>query len=172
MKFDSMKSSSPDRVRDQMSEFVLRYLMRISSFLFHDAYTTERVCLPTGPERIGFGYTQHLYKLLGAEQAAAFPPEMANQIIDLRELFWKYEWILVKVDLYSFYLRFRPFGPGAPSLEAPLRESTYLVLTRDFMLDDSSKQDRVIGRYGFGYAMVKNPEPRLLAYGPRVRSGV
>jgi hypothetical protein len=166
MKFDSLKSCSPDSMRDQMRAFILRYFMRISSFQRPEAYATERVCLPTAPERIGFGYSQHFYKFFGAEEAAAFSPEMAYEIVDLRDLFWKYEWILVKVDLYSFYLRFRPFGPNGLNLEAPLSESTYLVLTRDFIVDESSKQDGVIGRYGFGYALVKNPTPQLLAYGP------
>lgn len=166
MKFDTLKLGSPNRLREQMREFILRYFMRVSSFKRPDAYAGAGACRPLGPERIGFGYSQHYYKLYGAERAAAFPSDMANAIIDLRELSSKYEWILVNVDLYSFYLRFQPFGSDRPILEAPLSESTYLVLTRDFIVDESRRHDGIIGRFGFGYALIKNPTASLLAYGP------
>jgi len=166
MRFDTAKAGPPDRMRDELRQFVLQYLMRLSSFKEPEAYSTAKSCGRTPPELAGFGYSQLYYKLFGAVSVSAFSPELKTRIVDLRETLSTYEWILLHVDLYSFNLRFQPFGPDALNLMLPLAESTYLVLNRDFLIDDSTEHDDVIGRYGFGYAVIKNPKERILAWGP------
>ncbi|HXI44048.1 MAG TPA: hypothetical protein VNH83_28955 [Bryobacteraceae bacterium] len=167
VRFDTLKAGSPLRLRDEMREFVLRYFMRVTDFRRPDAYAGARRCMRQPVERVGFGYSQHFYKLSATGEIGEFPLEVKFEIIDLRELLWRYDWIVVRVDLFDFDLSFQPFGDGTPSLRLPLPESNYLVLSRQFISDDTEAHDGAIGRFGLGYALVKNPLPsRLLAYGP------
>src|SRR5262249_34373352 len=156
MKFDTAKCGSPDRVRREVRQFVLAYLMRVSSFRRPDAYAGAKPCIPANPERTGFGYSQYFYKPFGGD-AAAFPSTSRRRIVDLREYSTTYEWVLMRVKLYSFNLRFSPLGTDIPNLIVPLSESTYLVVNRDFVIDESVAREGSIGRYGFGYALVENP---------------
>jgi hypothetical protein len=167
IRFDTIKAGSPLRLRDEMREFVLHYFMRVTDFKSPTAYADSRPCMLRPIERVGFGYSQLFYKLSATGEIGEFPAEQRFQIVDLRELLWKYDWIVVCVELFAFDLNFQPLGEGTPSLRLPLPESNYLVLSRHFISDDSGSHDGAIGRFGFGYAVVKNPVPsRFLAYGP------
>ncbi|HEX9941232.1 MAG TPA: hypothetical protein VGG03_04390, partial [Thermoanaerobaculia bacterium] len=55
---------------------------------------------------------------------------------------------------------------AAPSITIPLDEHSYLVLNRDFILDERGPQPADLGRYGFGYAFIKNPVEGVLGWGP------
>jgi hypothetical protein len=116
--------------------------------------------------RQGFGFTQCYYKLRDTGQVCKFPRESESAIVDLRELGRKYEWIVAKVRIFDFNFRFKPFGPNGPEVSFPLREESYLVLSRDFILDEDDPSPGRLGRYGLGYAFIKDPAPGLLAYGP------
>jgi hypothetical protein len=165
MMFDTPNGSDPERIRRQLRQFVLAYLMRVSSFRQPDVYSDAKPCIPSEPERSGFGYTQHFYKPVGGEPQA-FAGDHQYRIEDLRDLGGLYEWILMHVKLYSFNLRFSPLGTDDPNLMVPLSESTYLVLNGDFIIDETARRQDSIGRYGFGYALLKNPGSSFLAYGP------
>jgi hypothetical protein len=166
-RFDTQKAGSPFRLRAEMREFVLRYLMRVSDFRLPSAYSDAGPCNSTAIEEQGFGYSQLFYKLSATGEIGRFPDETKYEVIDLRDLSWKYEWILLKVDLFDFTLHFQPFGFDRPRLLLPLPESTYVLVTRHFITDDDSEIGDTIGRYGFGYAILKNPIPsRYLAWGP------
>src|SRR5262249_19484851 len=149
----------------EVRQFVLAYLMRVSSFRRPDAYAGAKPCIPSNPERTGFGYSQYFYKPFVGD-AAAFPSTSRRRIVDLREYSTTYEWVLMRVKLHSLNLRFSPLGTDIPNLIVPLSESTYLVVNRDFVIDESVPREGSIGRYGFGYALVKNPGSSFLAYGP------
>ncbi len=165
MLFDKPKQCSPEQTRQHLREFVLRYLMRVSSFRRPDAYATARSCIPFGAEEMGFGYTQHYLKTRGGHPTA-IPVDSQKRIFDLRDIAEHFDWVVMKVNIYSFNLRFSPLGTDVPNIVIPLSESTYLAVTRDFIIDETIPREGSIGRYGFGYATVKNPGSSTLAYGP------
>lgn len=162
----------------QVREFVLHYFMRISTF------TTPQTSIgggypPPGEYRSplswcrsdsedpgGFGFTQLFYKLRETGQVFRFPPHEAFSIVDLRDIGTRYEWVVLKVRIYDFDVRLKPFGDNAPELMADLGEDSYLVITRDFILDQQNPEPGVIARYGFGYAFLHSITPKLEAYGP------
>src|SRR5205085_6853424 len=78
-----------------------------------------------------------------------------------------YEWIVLQVDIFNFTLAFTPFADNLFSLYFPVREETYIVISRDFITNvDDPTVDR-LGRYGLGYALLKPaPRPTFFAYGP------
>jgi hypothetical protein len=165
MMFDTSNGGRPEWIRDQLRQFVLSYLMRVSSFRQPDVYADAKACVPSGPEHIGFGYSQLYYKRLGSEPGA-FPEDLRYRILDLRNIASQYDWLVMHVKLYSFNLRFSPLGTDEPNLILPLSESTFLVVSRDFVVDETEDREGSIGRYGFGYAVLKSPESSFLAYGP------
>jgi hypothetical protein len=174
----SLNRESAAWLRDQLREFVLRYFMRVSAFRQPEAYVeSNRRRLPRAlsglswcnePDilRQGFGFTQHFYKLRGTGEVGKFPAGSESAIIDLRELGVKYEWVVVKVRIFDFAFVFRPFGPDGPSLTVPLAEESYLVLSRDFILNEDDPAPETLGQYGTGYAFIRDPGRGLIAYGP------
>ena len=50
-----------------------------------------------------------------------------------------------------------PFGSDNPYVVLPLSEASYLVLTRDFITNVDNPAPGVLGRYGLGYAFIKEP---------------
>lgn len=165
-------------MRDQLREFVLRYFMRVSSFRQPEVYVEpERSRLPNylqglswcnEPDvlRQGFGFTQHFYKLRATGEVGRFPPGSESAIVDIREVGRKYEWVVVKVRIFDFAFTFKPFGNGGPELTFPLNEESYLVLSRDFILEEDDPSPDTLGRYGVGYAFIRDPAQGLIAYGP------
>jgi hypothetical protein len=165
-------------MRDQVREFVLRYFMRVSSFRQPEVYVESRGPAPPSylerlswcPEpdvlRQGFGFTQHYYKLRGTGQVCKFPAGCESAIVDLREIGPKYEWVVVKVRIFDFNFRFRPFGPNGPEISFPLTEESFLVLSRDFILNEDDPSPDSLGRYGLGYSFIRNPTQGLIGYGP------
>ena len=124
-------------------------------------------CPEEYPARQGFGYAQFYYKLRESGRVGKFPEEKRFSIVDVRELFQKYEWIVLGIWIFDFNLTFRPFGPGLPQVDIPLGEHQWAVMSRDFILNEDNPEPGVLGDYGYGYAVLRNPTDRgLLAYGP------
>ncbi len=183
MQFDRVKVPAAQRaesanwIQQQIRQFVLRYFMRVSDFrqpqVVVDRDSKEppallkpvSLCSEKQPSKIGFGFTQHYYKLRESGEIGRFPAEEQSRIIDLRELGGRYAWIVVKVKIFNFSFAYRPF-PGGPSLTLPLAEESYLVLSRDFILDEEKPSAGELGHYGIGYSFLPSPKPGLLAYGP------
>ncbi|HVF58515.1 MAG TPA: hypothetical protein VNJ70_01690 [Thermoanaerobaculia bacterium] len=165
-------------MRDQMREFILHYFMRVSDFRLPAAFVpagqqTPPLFLqpfswcPREEETLrGFGFQQLYYKLAGSGEVGAFAREQQFAVVDLREIGPKYEWIVLRVSIFDFTFKFQPFGAEQPSLVVPLQEASYLVVTRDFITDRTAPGSGAAGRYGFGYAFIKNPTPTLFAFGP------
>jgi hypothetical protein len=165
-------------MRDQIREFVLHYFMRISAFREPEAYVAERRIRPPGflerfslcPQedilRRGFGFRQLYYKLIGTGEVGKFPTRERPAIIDLREIGTKYEWIVLRVRIFDFNFTFKPFGPNGPSVSLPLNEQSNLIMSREFIQDENDPEPGVLGRYGMGYAFVRELTPTLTAYGP------
>ncbi|MGH9723410.1 MAG: hypothetical protein ACRD8O_24640 [Bryobacteraceae bacterium] len=172
--FDRIKDG-PALIRDELRDFVLHYFMRVSDFNRPTAYAPPgrrryaNSSLSWYPEsqpgRAGFGYSQHYYKLASNGQTGKFALDQASEIIDLREIGPTYEWILVRVRIFDFNLTFHPFGEDGPAAQIPLDEQNYLLLSRDFIVNEDGPGGD--GHYGLGYALLRNPgTPGLLAYGP------
>jgi hypothetical protein len=165
-------------MRDQIREFVLHYFMRISAFREPEAYVPDRPFLPPGflqslswcPQedilRRGFGFRQLYYKLKATGEVGKFPVRERPAIIDLREMGTKYEWIVLRVRIFDFNFTFKPFGPGGPSLMVPLNEQSHLIMSADFIEDQQNPEPGLLGRYGLGYAFVRELTPGVTGYGP------
>ena len=179
--FDMPKSTNVETVRNELREFVLRYLMRVSDFR-RPAATTNSVrarspvaavglCEDGASRQEGFGYEQRFYKLTATGEPGEFLTKDHSSIVDLREIGTKFEWIVVRVRIFDFSVDVSPFGSGFPRFEVPLEESSYLVLSRDFIEDNNEASvdadgRKIIGRYGFGYSFIKAIEESSLGYGP------
>ncbi|HVF43016.1 MAG TPA: hypothetical protein VM936_08400 [Pyrinomonadaceae bacterium] len=165
-------------MRDQLREFVLHYFMRVSAFRDPEAYAPDRrvvppdylarfsLCPQEDIRRQGFGFRQLYYKLAATGEVGKFPVRERPAIIDLREIGTKYEWVVLRVRIYDFNFTFQPFGPGGPSVSVPLNEQSNLIMSREFVEDEQDPEPGVIGRYGLGYAFVRELTPGLTAYGP------
>ena len=163
----------------QVREYVFRYFTRISDFRRPQASLGEHrhtlpawlrplsLCPEDTPQRQGFGYSQYYYKLRGSGQYGKFPESDRLAIIDLRDLYHTYEWIVLKVRIFDFNLTLSPFGSQYPWVELPLQEEQWVVISRDFLVDEEGTEPSVLGTYGYGYAVFKDPAAQsLLAYGP------
>lgn len=182
--YDRPKSPQTDQeraaqwMRDQLREFVLHYFMRISSFALPEDVTDQgrsapplflrpfSLCSDDAVQRRGFGFSQLYYKRQDTGEIGAFPEEQRSAIVDLRRIGTDFEWIILYVDLFGFEITYMPFGSQGPRLTQPLPEGSYLIVSRDLVLRRDDPEPGVLGRYGFGYAFIRDPRPGLLAYGP------
>lgn len=179
MFYDRPKSAEALFVRDQLREFVLRYFLRVTDFRPPQAYVPSdpapAPCAPPGfdwcPERedarSGFGYSQLYYKLAGSGRIGKFPERERAAIVDLREIGPTYEWIVLKVRIFDFSLDFKPLGSSSPYLALPLREESLLVVSPEFVRSENGPEPGLLGCYGLGYALLRDPQARgVLAFGP------
>jgi hypothetical protein len=172
------RAESAEWMRGQLREFVLHYFMRVSAFREPEAFIPQRRIVPPDflarlswcpqedIQRRGFGFRQLYYKLSGTGEVGKFPTRERPAIIDLREIGPKYEWIVLRVRIFDFNFTFRPFGPDGPAVVIPLNEQSNLIMNREFILDESNPEAGVLGRYGLGYAFVRELTPGLTGYGP------
>jgi hypothetical protein len=161
--------------RQQLREFVLRYFMRVSSFRAPEAAVDDdgsavsswlsRISWCPTPDvvREGFGFSQLYYKTVAGEVGKFCD---ASAIVDMREIGHKYEWIVLKVQIFNFSVPVRLFGTSGPELLFNLDEESYLVVSRDFVLDRNCPAPGTLAQYGVGYAFIKSPKPEFLAFGP------
>jgi len=184
MFYDQPKSPAVSRaataewMRDQIREFVLHYFMRISAFREPEAFVPEQLmappaylqrfswCAQEDILRRGFGFRQLYYKLKATGEVGKFPTRERPAIIDLREIGTKYEWIVLRVRIFDFNFTFKPFGPGGPAVVVPLNEHSNLIMSSEFIEDEQNPEPGLLGRYGLGYAFVRELTPSLTAYGP------
>src|SRR5262249_50026323 len=146
MAYDQPKAERSDWA-GQIREFVLHYFMRITDFREPEAYAESGTtgspfpwpinwCAKQEPRVGGFGYEQLFYKLASTGEIGKFAEEDRFAIIDLREIGQKYEWVLGKVRIFNFILQFAPWGLDLPYLEIPLHEETFVILNREFIVDE------------------------------------
>ena len=163
----------------QMREFVLHYLPRIIDFRQPEAFSGDReekppaYLLPVSwysqedGAGTGFGFEQIYYKLKGEDEPRKFSPEDRYRIVDLRQIGSRYEWVVVKVDVFDLKLVLAPLGQSYPYGTVPGTEPSYLILSEALVLDQEPPEGSDdLGRYGFGYAFLPAAEESLLAYGP------
>ena len=180
MFYDRQKAATGTEILPQVREFILRYFMRVSHLRQPEA-AAESGATPTSSllrmmswlpdaheSQLGFGFQQLYYKLKDGD-AGKFAPEETGAIVDLRQVGSKYDWIVLKVDIFNFNLSFAPLGAAAPKVMYPLKEQTYLVLGPQFVRNREKKEPGVLGEYGYGYAFMPYAPPGgpdVIAYGP------
>ncbi len=180
MFYDEPKSPPPSEgnaaewINAQVRKFILRYFMRISDF--RQPKQVPETHKPTPPgmgflsmcndeaQQIGFGFSQLYYKRPNGEYGC-FSAQERETIVDLETIGEEYEWIVLKNPIFNFKFDVAPLGIHAPQLSMPLVVSNYLVMSKAFIVDEGPTDDR-LGRYGFGYAFVRDPMPTALGYGP------
>jgi hypothetical protein len=179
--YDQPKQSPAERVRDEFREFVLHYFMRVSSFEQPEAradgvkrgappwpFQFVDLCTRESDVRGGFGFQQLYYKSRATGDVGRFSSEAEQyRIVDLREVGSTYEWLILKVRIFSFDLSAQPLGTGTPALVVTLDEQSYLIVSREFIRDERDPAPGVLAEYGLGYAFIKDPSDQgRLAYGP------
>ena len=171
--FDCPKTVAGHGLKRQIREYVMRYFLRSTSYTTPVPFSGRSFGEPPGliagllfrnsPNEAlrGFGYTQQYYKTVDGS-IGAFPLEDQHAVVDLRELGKTFEWIILQVQLFNFVVPFKPLGDNLPQIGIPLQEQTYVVISKDFVVNRP-------GEYGLGYAILKgtgsNPGD-ILAYGP------
>ncbi len=180
-------------IKAQVREFMLRYFMRVASY-------SDPQIIPVQPEeqppfylkpfvrgrqgaeeRRGWDYQQMYFKHTEDGSVGRFTNNCRRAIVDVRELTdrdgpRRYDWIVMKVNIFEFALSFPPFTDG-PQASLPFRAVAHVVMSPDFILDEDDPQetnpnnpnpeDKVVGRYGWGYSFIQPPRSHsLLAYGP------
>jgi hypothetical protein len=173
MAFDCPKSTDTRGLQSQLREYVMRYFMRSTAFTAPIPYTGRIFGEPPGlilgllfnntPNEAlrGFGYTQNYYKTLDGN-IGAFDAGNQHDIVDLRTIGTRFEWIMLQVQLFNFVVPFKPLGENLPQIGIPLQEKTWIVINKDFVVDKP-------GEYGLGYALLRGGETSaasILAYGP------
>jgi hypothetical protein len=184
MGFDRPKAQSMQVVeaarwmRDQLREYVPRYFMRVSDFRQPQGFVEDErrvaspylrplsLCLQEDPRRTGFGFSQLFYKRHDTGRIGRFPEDEKFAIVDLREIGRQYEWIVARVRIFDFDFTYMPFGADNPQVVLPLSAASYLVLSHDFITHVDDPAPGVLGRYGLGYAFIKEPTSGLLGWGP------
>jgi hypothetical protein len=170
MLYDWQKGQPDERLRDQFREFVLHYFMRVSSYHppaaaaetgqprqsdVRPLFQPLSLCPEGGSARGGFGYSQHYFKLRGSGLVGKFRERDWYTIVDLREIGRTFEWIVVKVRVFDMSLTFRPFGSQSFTIGFPQNEEFYLVISPEFITCQDNPTPGLLGRYGFGYAILR-----------------
>ena len=171
MLFDYTKTT-PEATRDQVREFVMRHFLRVSdhrkpaAFALKDLKRTK----DQEAELSGWGYSQCYYKLRESGRVGRFAASEEARIVDLREIGDRHEWIVLKARLFTINVTLSPLGGSAPYMVLPLAAFTeeYLIASREFIVcQEKDLEPGVLGRYGFGYATLRDTTLRSpLLWGP------
>jgi hypothetical protein len=116
--FDRQKVGDPETIRAQLREFVLRYLLRVSGMA-------------------GTSYQQLYFKLAATGQIGKFVNQERAQIVDLREIGSKYDWIVLKAEAST--------------------DSGYVMIGPGLVTDTDGPGSIDLAEYGYGFAFVPNP---------------
>lgn len=173
------KAGTADLVQKQIREFVLRYFMRVSVFRTpqpepetSDApWPLSFLSQFPGADDYklqGFGYSQRYYKEKDGGKVGKFPESERLAITDIRDMKKRYEWVMIRNPIVDFAMNIRPLGVRGPDLILPIPSAVnWLVMSPDTVTIDENPGDGVLGRYGIGYAFMRDPgKPGLFAYGP------
>ncbi len=179
MIFDQPKSGSAEAYRSQIREFVLRYLLRVSATAPPQSSRELGLgpgtalllnLLHLGPPRTdvhgGFRYSQIYFKEASG-RIRKFAARLRNAIVDLREIGPKYDWIVMRARPFDYELDLAPTGPAGPRFVLPLPDTPTIAISRELVIDEDYPAPGILGRYGFAYALLRDPTPRgAQVYGP------
>ncbi|HVT19298.1 MAG TPA: hypothetical protein VHQ90_24355 [Thermoanaerobaculia bacterium] len=155
-------------VRSQVKEFVLNYFMRLTSAMPPpvaawspkaqppDLLRPFSQCDPGKAQRYGWGYQQCYYKLKATGQIGKFPASRSYEIIDLREVGTRYDWVVFLVTIFHFDIVLPPAGAHGPKIVIGMPQPVYTVMTPDFVVNQENPAPGVLGEYGYGYSVVQD----------------
>jgi len=186
MFFDQPKaapeSKALEKWRDNLREFVLRYLMRVSVWgrpreAFDQGQRTKApwlrpvsMCPERVDDRTGFSYSQIYFKRSDGTVGKTREPDQRS-VIDLRQLGSDadYHWIVMRLGMEDFKMPFRP--PSlieVPYVILPMAQTNHVVVNPDLViLDEDPAEEGIVARYGFGNTLLRDPTVGgPLSYGP------
>ena len=177
--FHRPKAGTPEFVRDQVREFVLRYFMRVSDYRTPQPEAEEEEVegplkfvsmFPTDDDYKlqGFGYSQRYFKKRGVDEIEKFAEKDQKAILDIRDLKKDYDFTIIRNPILSFQMNIRPLGTQGPDLSLPIPSAAnWVVMSPDTITIDENPGEGLLARYGIGYAFMKDPgDPGMFAYGP------
>jgi len=163
------RAAQLDRWQRDLRAFVLDYLIRLTGF-YETAPYVDPKRRPVDPESLvrliswcpndysprgGFGFSQLYYQTrngrIGKFREADRPCVDLNTV---RGEGRKYDWIVVGIRIHDLYLRY----PGLPWITASIADEVLAVLTERFIVCEEKPSAGVRARYGFGYAVLDDPE--------------
>jgi len=176
---ESQQPTELEWMRCQVQAYMLRYFMRVCAHCKPrplaqgpktpppDFLKELSWCGGEKTEERGWGYSQLFYKLRETGKIGKFAEDEQRQIIDLREVGTKYEWVVFHTRVHHFALAVHLAGAAGPLLEVPLKEDVYTVMSREFVMNREHPSPGVRGEYGYGYAVIPDPSVKsIMAYGP------
>jgi hypothetical protein len=168
-----------------LREFVFGYYLRLAeSRAFAHVEDRQRVPVPKLLDRLswrpeggfgpsmtlvkedGFEFRQVFYKRMGTGEVGKFPADRQLNIVNMLSLGTEYEWLVLKTVILNSDVTLAPLGAAFPQLRLPVKMSSYLVLNRSYIEDSSYAEGPVRARFGVNYALVKDPAPSTIVYGP------
>ncbi|HVT60575.1 MAG TPA: hypothetical protein VHR45_19535 [Thermoanaerobaculia bacterium] len=165
-----MKRADPAWICAQVKEFVMSYFMRLTSALAParsprapetpppDFLRAFSLCGSADQaQRSGWGYQQWYYELQESGRIGKFPESSRYDIVGLQEVGSKYSWVVFLVTIYHFDFTLDFGGANGPKLVISTPQPVYAVMTPDFIVNRKNPEPGVLGEYGYGYSVVKNP---------------
>ena len=148
------RAGEAEWMAEQVREFVLHYFLRVSDFRQPQQVPEPHLPAPPGlgffsqcprepAERLGFGF-QQLYHQTPEGDWRRFRESRRDPIVDLRRVGVDIGTLVLRNPIYDFKFAFKPFGDQGPQLALPLSDFNYLVLSRDFVVDETRPEQ--IGR--------------------------
>lgn len=128
-----------------------------------------RVCRTKHPDGLagGFGYRGVLHKLRDSGEYGPIEEVAEGPILDLGEIGKRYEWALLRIDIYDFYRSLPGMGKFAKFISKFMREAMYVAVHQDYFSGAQSPVEGAVAEYRFGYTVLPyNLEPTILGYGP------
>ena len=168
MTFDYSRGDPEDN-RDQIRQFVMRYLLRVSDYSRPDVFIAKTKKRTKEEAKIldGWGYSQVYYKLKASGAIGKFPEERQAQIVNMEEVGVTYEWLVLNARFFNILMSV-PRSGTKPHLQIPFYFDELVVTSADLIVNVEKPEPGVLARYGYGCAPVRNvaPEEGTLVWGP------
>jgi hypothetical protein len=174
----AQRGKSAQWMCDQIQEFALHYWLRTQAWAQPLPYPQLdrlqppallkgfNLAPPSDPELSGMTNLQRFYKLQAGGATGEFSAADAREIIDLRELESRYDWVTVERLLLDFNLSLAVGGDNSFSLSVPLKTAIHLILSADLIANRRHPRPGVLGEFGAGFALMKRNGNGPLAIGP------
>lgn len=162
----------------QIEEFALHYWLRSQAWAEPQPYPElDRLqppfflrafdlAPPPDTEVSGMANYQRTFKLRDGGKVGNFCKDHATAVVDLNQLFTRYQWITLERSLLDFDLALGTTGDNSVTFSVPLRTTMNLILSSDLVIREHNPDPETLGRFGYAAALARNPDEGLLAIGP------
>lgn len=182
MYYDGPKGEGDDKISvkelcEQLKAFVTKYFLRVSDFQRPRPYDPDYKPAPfmlkpldlresDEAQRGGFGFRQLYAKYNDRDAIHSFKTKEQRAVSHLSTIVDDMEWIVLETEINTFGFSYKPFGLSFPEIWTPIPAHTYLVTNSQLITIEDNPSKDVAGRYGVGYAFIRDPVPSYLGYGP------